>query len=43
MNFDIKDLDEIILNGGKNLKNEIFNLITNKSFGIDCDRIDYLI
>ena len=40
--FEVKDIDEIINNGGKNLKNEIFNLVSNKKFGIDCDRIDYL-
>ena len=29
-------------NGGKNLSNRIFDLISNKTFGIDCDRMDYM-
>lgn len=35
-------MKEILLNGGKNFSNEIFHLVSNKRFGIDCDRIDYL-
>lgn len=42
-NFDIEDLAEILNNGGKNLDNEIFHLISNKSFGVDVDRADYML
>lgn len=40
--FEIGDLGEILNNGGRNLDNEIFNLVSNKSFGVDVDRADYL-
>lgn len=41
--FDIEDLKEILNNGGKNLDNKIFHLISNKSFGVDVDRADYML
>ena len=41
--FDIKNIDDVIESGNKNMKNEVFGLISNKKFGIDCDRVDYLI
>ena len=40
--FEIDGVEEIISNGGKNLNNEIFSLVSNKRFGIDTDRLDYL-
>ncbi len=41
--FEFDGIEEIIKNGGKNLSNEIFNLVSNKRFGIDVDRLDYLL
>ena len=41
--FNIRDMENIIEYGNKKMDNEIFGLISNKSFGIDCDRLDYLI
>ena len=41
--FDIDNLGEILNNGGRNLDNEVFNLVSNKSFGVDVDRADYMV
>lgn len=42
-NFDIDDSEKILTEGGLGVDEPIFSLISNKSFGVDCDRFDYLI
>jgi HD superfamily phosphohydrolase len=41
--FDIEGVDKILSEGGLGVDEPIFSLISNKSFGVDCDRFDYLI
>ena len=40
--FNIEDMGDILENGGKNGADGIFHLVSNKVFGVDLDRMDYL-
>lgn len=40
--FGIENREQILDNGGKYLNHTVYNLISNKSFGLDLDRYDYI-
>ena len=40
--FDVEDMGDILENGGKNGADPVFHLVSNKVFGVDLDRVDYL-